>query len=112
MRELGTEAVHRAAGAAWCRAARFRVVAELGMAIERLAGRFRVFARAQERAIEAREAAARMRGLFFASVSHDLKSPLNAILGFTELVRTHEPSPPGRPRAWRSSSGAGASCSR
>jgi signal transduction histidine kinase len=28
-----------------------------------------------------------MRGLFFASVSHDLKSPLNAILGLTELVR-------------------------
>ncbi len=31
-----------------------------------------------------------MRGLFFASVSHDLKSPLNAILGFTELARKHE----------------------
>jgi hypothetical protein len=28
-----------------------------------------------------------MRGQFFASVSHDLKSPLNSILGFTELVR-------------------------
>jgi len=66
---------------------RFRAVAQLEMAIERLAGRFRVFAAAQERAIEAREAATRMRGLVFASVSHDLKSPLNAILGFTALVR-------------------------
>jgi K+-sensing histidine kinase KdpD len=66
------------------------VVANLGEAIERLAARFRVFARAQRRAIRAREAATRMRGLFFASVSHDLKSPLNAILGFTELVRQGE----------------------
>jgi signal transduction histidine kinase len=31
-----------------------------------------------------------MRGLFFASVSHDLKSPLNSILGFTEIVRRNE----------------------
>src|SRR5678815_287025 len=66
---------------------RFSVIGELESAIERLAERFRVFARAQERAILAREAATRMRGLFFASVSHDLKSPLNAILGFAELVR-------------------------
>jgi signal transduction histidine kinase len=29
-----------------------------------------------------------MRGLFFASVSHDLKGPLNSILGFTQLVAT------------------------
>lgn len=72
------------------RPVRFRVVEELGLAIERLAERFRVFARAQERAIAARERAARMRGLFFASVSHDLKSPLNAILGFTDLVHDTE----------------------
>lgn len=75
---------------------RFRVVAQLERAIERLAGRFRVFAAAQERAIEAREAATRMRGLFFASVSHDLKSPLNAILGFTALVRQSEPLSDGQ----------------
>jgi hypothetical protein len=31
-----------------------------------------------------------MRGQFFASVSHDLKSPLNSILGFTELVRMEQ----------------------
>ena len=35
---------------------------------------------------DARVAAHRMRGLLFASVSHDLKSPLNAVLGFAELV--------------------------
>ncbi|HVR20623.1 MAG TPA: HAMP domain-containing sensor histidine kinase, partial [Polyangiaceae bacterium] len=88
VRELGTEAV-MGGGRRVVRSARFRVVARLGMAIARLAGRFRVFARAQERSIEARDAAARTRGMFFASVSHDLKSPLNAILGFTEIVRAH-----------------------
>lgn len=86
IRLLGTEAVIRG-GRLPVRPPQFRVVAELEQAIERLAERFSVFARAQERAILAREAATRMRGLFFASVSHDLKSPLNAILGFAELVR-------------------------
>lgn len=86
VRDLGTEAV-LSGGTRVVRAARFRMVANLGRAIEQLAGRFRIFAKAQERSIDARQAAARMRGLFFASVSHDLKSPLNAILGFTELVR-------------------------
>jgi signal transduction histidine kinase len=66
------------------------VVAELSASVEQLAGRFRVFAQAQERAIEVGEATTRMRGLFFASVSHDLKSPLNSILGFTEMVRHSE----------------------
>ena len=92
VRELGTEAV-MGGGRRVVRSARFRVVARLGMAIARLAGRFRVFARAQERSIEARDAAARTRGMFFASVSHDLKSPLNAILGFTEIVRAHPVTP-------------------
>lgn len=89
VRDLGTEAV-LSGGTRVVRAARFRMVARLGRAIEQLAGRFRIFAKAQERSIEARQAAARMRGLFFASVSHDLKSPLNAVLGFTELVRRTE----------------------
>jgi signal transduction histidine kinase len=89
VRDLGTDAV-LSGGTRVVRAARFRMVGRLGTAIERLAGRFRIFAKAQERSIEARQAAARMRGLFFASVSHDLKSPLNAILGFAELVRKSE----------------------
>ena len=85
VRLLGTESVLRGATQI-ARPARFAVVARLGLAIEDLTARFRVFAAAQERALEAREAAQRMRGLLFASVSHDLKSPLNSILGFAELV--------------------------
>lgn len=83
---LGTESVLRGGGALLARPARFTVVESLGRAIEELTARFRVFAAAQERALDIRAAAQRMRGLLFASVSHDLKSPLNAILGFAELV--------------------------
>lgn len=95
IRELGTDAVMRGSSR-MTKTARFRMVRDLALAVDRLAARFRIFARAQERSIAAREAAARMRGLFFASVSHDLKSPLNAILGFTELVRKHEDVTPGQ----------------
>lgn len=66
--------------------ARFDSVAELTNAIDELANVFRGFASAQEHAIDARSATERMRGLFLASMSHDLKAPLNAILGFAELV--------------------------
>ncbi|HKQ68227.1 MAG TPA: histidine kinase dimerization/phospho-acceptor domain-containing protein, partial [Polyangiaceae bacterium] len=66
---------------------RYAQVGALNRAIDTLAARFRVFARAQERAIEARDAARRLRSLLFASVSHDLRSPLNSILGFAGLVR-------------------------
>jgi signal transduction histidine kinase len=75
--------------------ARFALVDQLGGAIQRLAERFAVFAEAQEAAIQAREATVRARSSFFASVSHDLKSPLNAILGFAELVNS-EPLTPGQ----------------
>lgn len=87
VRTLGTEAVIRGSTRV-ARPARFAAVADLGTAIEKLADRFRVFASAQEKAIAAREAARRMRGLLFASVSHDLKSSLNAILGFADLIDT------------------------
>jgi signal transduction histidine kinase len=82
---LGTDAALE--GTRVMRPARFRVVIELGEAIELLANRFRLFAQAQERSIDARASATRARGRFFASVSHDLKSPLNAILGFAELCQ-------------------------
>jgi signal transduction histidine kinase len=68
------------------RGARFSSVATLMGAIDELGGVFREFASAQERAILAHAATERMRGLFLASMSHDLKGPLNSILGFAELV--------------------------
>lgn len=67
--------------------ARFSTVTELLEAIDALGGIFREFASAQQRAIDAHEATERMRGLLLTSMSHDLKAPLNAVLGFTELVR-------------------------
>jgi len=70
--------------------ARFTRVHELLMAIDELGGIFREFASAQQRAIGAREATERMRGLLLASMSHDLKAPLNAVLGFAELVGRNE----------------------
>lgn len=91
---LGTERVM--AGGAEPPRARLRVVAELERATLDLAERFRVFAAAQERALEAREAARRTRGLLFASVSHDLKSPLNAILGFADLIDAMDLDPEQR----------------
>ena len=89
---LGTERVLRGK-ARVAGVVRFRVVAALGRSVEALADRFRVFAAAQERALRAREAAQRMKQLLFASVSHDLKTPLNAILGFAELVHAEPLTP-------------------
>ncbi len=66
--------------------ARFVSVRDLLGSIEDLGAVFRGFAAAQQHAIDAREATERMRGLFLASMSHDLKAPLNAILGFAALV--------------------------
>ncbi len=70
--------------------ARFVNVDALLRAIDALGAVFREFASAQRRAIDAREATERMRGLLLASMSHDLKAPLNAVLGFTELVGRNE----------------------
>jgi len=70
--------------------ARFSTISYLLETIDTLGGIFREFASAQQRAIEAREATERMRGLLLASMSHDLKAPLNAVLGFTELVRRNQ----------------------
>jgi signal transduction histidine kinase len=69
------------------REARFVSIIALLQAIDELGGVFREFASAQEKSIIARAATERMRGLFLASISHDLKGPLNSILGFAELVR-------------------------
>jgi signal transduction histidine kinase len=84
VRETGAADVLR--GSRVRREARFDSVILLMDAVDSLGGVFREFASAQERAIDARAATERMRGLFLASMSHDLKGPLNAILGFAELV--------------------------
>jgi signal transduction histidine kinase len=84
--DLGTDAV--LGGKHALIDAHFESVAELLLAARQLTDRFRVFAAAQERSLEAKEVAQRTRGLLFASVSHDLKSPLNAIVGFAESIDT------------------------
>lgn len=84
MRRAGVAEVMR--GTIILHEARFTNVHGLLQAVDALGGVFREFAGAQQRAIDAREATERMRGLLLASMSHDLKAPLNAVLGFAELV--------------------------
>jgi len=84
VKETGAADVLR--GTSVRREARFASVVALMDTIDSLGNVFREFASAQEHAIEASAAAERMRGLFLASMSHDLKGPLNAILGFAQLV--------------------------
>jgi signal transduction histidine kinase len=88
VRLLGTQDVLRGATRV-AGPARFDEVAELGSGVEGVAERFREFARGRERMIDARESAQRMRDLFLASMSHDLRSPLNGILGFVALLQKH-----------------------
>ena len=85
VRSTGVQEVLR--GTRMQRDPRFQSVTELLDAIEELGGVFREFAAAQQKSIVARAAAERMRGMFLASISHDLKGPLNSILGFAEIVR-------------------------
>jgi len=68
---------------------RFQSVSDLMRAIDDLGGVFREFASAHAEATVARAGTERMRGLFLASMSHDLKAPLNAVLGFAALVAKH-----------------------
>ncbi len=81
---MGAEDVMR--GSRLIAGARFDVVRALADAIEGLGGVFREFAAAQERAIIARASMERTRAMFLASMSHDLRGPLNAILGFAALA--------------------------
>ncbi len=69
------------------RDARFSGISTLLAAIDGLGDVFREFAAAQEMAIDSHAATERMRAMFLASMSHDLKGPLNSILGFAELVQ-------------------------
>lgn len=85
VRLLGTRDVVRGATRV-AGPARFDEVADLAHGVDAVAERFREFAQGRERMIEARESAQRMRDLFLASMSHDLRSPLNGILGFVALI--------------------------
>jgi signal transduction histidine kinase len=93
IRETGAADVVR--GTRVRREARFTSVVALMDSIDSLGNVFREFASAQEGSIEASAATERMRGLFLASMSHDLKGPLNAILGFAQLV-SRNPLTPGQ----------------
>ena len=56
---------------------------------------------AQERALRAAlrqaEIANRMKASFLAAMSHELKTPLNAVLGFSEMIRDEVLGPVGQP---------------
>ncbi|MFO0663046.1 MAG: HAMP domain-containing sensor histidine kinase [Polyangiaceae bacterium] len=72
---------------------RFAPAFELLEAVDGLGDVFQQFAFAQRRAIQGKAQTERMRALFLASMSHDLKAPLNAILGFAELLRRDDLTP-------------------
>ena len=60
--------------------------ASLTRAAQKLQTRFDEARAAEELARSSRQNARRARGLLFAGVSHDLKGPLNALLGFADLM--------------------------
>lgn len=46
-----------------------------------------------EAALEAAQKSEKAKNAFFSSMSHDMRTPLNAILGISELVRQHADDP-------------------
>lgn len=87
-RQLRTTGVAEAMrGSLFHESARFALVDELFRAVDQLGARFHTFSMAQTRATHAKASAERMRSLLLASMSHDLKGPLNAILGFAAIAQ-------------------------
>jgi signal transduction histidine kinase len=54
--------------------------------LEKLERRFAVMREAQREAIEGGRSAREMKAQFFAGISHELRSPLNSVIGFTDLL--------------------------
>jgi signal transduction histidine kinase len=61
-------------------------LADLDAEIDALRARFHGARVAEERAIDSGRKTRLMKAQFFASMSHDLRSPLNSVLGFTEIL--------------------------
>ncbi|RYG74132.1 HAMP domain-containing histidine kinase [bacterium] len=74
---------------------RYRDVTELLFAVGELGHLFQRFAIAQNTAAASNVRTERMRAQFLTSMSHDLKAPMNAVLGFAELLSRH-PLTPGQ----------------
>ena len=60
-----------------------------------------------EKALERARAAEKARSLFFSIVSHDIRTPLNAILGYSELLQKDTTSQAERDEALKSISASG-----
>jgi signal transduction histidine kinase len=54
--------------------------------LRQIKGRFEMMRAAQQEAIKTGKDSREMKARFFAGMSHDLKSPLNSVIGFTDLL--------------------------
>lgn len=68
---------------------RYRDVTDLLLAVGELGYLFQRFAIAKNTAAVSNIRTERMRAQFLTSMSHDLKAPMNAVLGFAELLSRH-----------------------